>query len=138
MDVHRHALGEHVRATREAEGYRSRAAFGEAAGVSERSVAKVELGDPSVGKTVLRAVERLFGWPLDSASQYITDGVELPARAGPAADAEMSEARRRLVQMSNTELALRIAEVAEVQGGEAAGELLERILAIRAEARQRT
>lgn len=142
MDAHRRELGEHVRDTREAQGIRSQAALADAAGISARSVAKVELGDPTTGKTVLRALERYFQWPRDSTSEYIARGGALP-EAEPQENAsegaaEVSAARRRIVEMTHEEIAVRIAEVTELQGAKAAGELLERIFTIRAEARQRT
>lgn len=142
MDAHRRELGEHVRDTREAQGIRSQAALAEAAGISARSVAKVELGDPTTGKTVLRALERHFGWPRDSTSEYIARGGDLPVAVpqdrAPEVTEEVSAARRRIVEMTHEEIAVRVAEVAELQGAKAAGELLESIFAIREEARQRT
>lgn len=143
MDAHRRALGEHVRATREAQGIRSQAALARAAGISARSVAKVELGDPTAGKTVFRSLERLFGWPRDSTADYIVNGGDLPeaqvGEAAPEADvSEVSAARRRIIEMSEDEIAERIIEMAELKGAKAAGELLKSILDIREEARQRT
>jgi ribosome-binding protein aMBF1 (putative translation factor) len=144
MEAHRRELGEHVRDTREAQGIRSQAALAEAAGISARSVAKVELGDPSTGKTVLRALERHFGWPRDSTAEYIARGGALPVTeihdtdASPDVEPEISAARRRIIEMSHEDIAARIAEVTELQGAKAAGELLESILTIRDEARQRT
>lgn len=144
MDAHRRELGEHVRDTREAQGIRSQAALAEAAGISARSVAKVELGDPTTGKTILRAVERFFRWPRDSTSDYIARGGNLPVAAPPdEADvrdvtSEMSATRRRIVEMSEADMAVRIAEMLELQGPVAAGELLRSFIEIREEARQRT
>lgn len=105
-------------------------------GKSVRSLVKLEQGEP-VGPTVYEAAaDHLPGWTRDTP-KAILDG-DAPPSGHEAQTAEMSAARRRIVEMSHTELALRIAEVAEVEGGEAAGKLLERMLAIRAEARQRT
>lgn len=145
MEAHRRELGEHVRDTREAQGIRSQAALAEAAGISARSVAKVELGDPTTGKVILRAVERVFRWPRDSTSDFIARGGDLPTATTQGPDVsppepapDVSAARRRIIEMSHEEIAARIAEVAELQGAKAAGELLGRILTIRDEARQRT
>lgn len=142
MDAHRRALGEHVRAAREAQGIRSQAALASAAGISARSVAKVELGDPTTGKTVFRALERFFGWPRDAANDYIVNGGTLPTATSeePAQPepTELSDARRRLVEMTPVELVARVIELAEAVNAEAAAEFLENAMAIREEARQRT
>lgn len=140
----RERLGLAVQRAREAADFPFRPAFAEATGIGMTSLVKLERGKP-VGPLVYETVARqLPDWTEDTP-RVILEGGPIPDPAPRATKEtevpdtrEMSEARRRLVQMSNTELALRIAEVAEVQGGEAAGELLERILAIRAEARQRT
>jgi transcriptional regulator with XRE-family HTH domain len=83
MEARRRLLGDHVRATREAEGHSSQAAFAEVAGISPRSVAKVESGDPSTGRKVFRAIEFALGWPRDSAMDYLEDKGPLPVRASP-------------------------------------------------------
>lgn len=143
MDAHRRELGEHVRATREAQGIRSQSALADAAGISPRSVAKVELGDPSTGKTVFRALERLFGWPRDSMSDYVVNGGALPV-GSPAgepdggADDPVPAGRRRIVEMTAEELVARVLELSEAVNAKAAAEFLENAMAIRDEAaRQR-
>lgn len=73
MDTPRTALGELVRAAREAAGHRSRATFASVAGVSERSVASIERGEP-VGGRVQRAIERGLGWPQGSVSTFLETG----------------------------------------------------------------
>lgn len=138
----RERLGLAVQRAREAADYPFRPAFAKATGIGMTSLVKLERGQP-VGPLVYETVARQLGWTEDTP-RVILEGGPIPdpmprARETEApSTTEMSEARSRLVKMSNTELALRIAEVAEVMGGEAAGKLLDRIQAIRDEARQPT
>lgn len=135
----RQRLGEAVAAARKAAGHKFRPSFAKAADVSLRSLADLETGKPGTGEANLLAIAAaLPGWTPATPREILEGGPAPDPRAPEPEPADVSEARRRIIEMSHTELALRIAEVAEVQGGEAAGELLERILAIRAEARQRT
>jgi len=136
MDAHRRELGEHVRDTREAQGIRSQAALAEAAGISARSVAKVELGDPTTGKTVLRALERYFQWPRDSMSEYIARGGDLPQETQDDVDA--SATPQRTVEMSNEDMVTLLAEMAGRGRVKEAGDLLASFIEIQSEARQRT
>lgn len=113
-----------------------RPSFAALIGKSVRSLVKLEQGVP-VGPTVYEAAaDHLPGWTRDTP-KAILDGSS-PPTAHEAQETEVSAARRRIIEMSDMEIALRIAEVAEVEGGEAAGKLLGRIWAIRSEARQRT
>jgi hypothetical protein len=137
----RERLGLAVQRAREAADYPFRPAFAKATGIGMTSLVKLERGQP-VGPLVYETVARQLGWTEDTP-RAILEGGPIPdpaprVRETEAPSTEMSEARKRLVQMSNAELALRIAEYAEAMGGEEAGKLLERIQAIRAEARQPT
>src|SRR4051812_46189750 len=78
MDTLRKQLGEHVRVTREADGYRSRDALAEAANIGVRSVAAVERGEQA-GRKVLTAIERALGWPTGSITAYLEGTADLPA-----------------------------------------------------------
>lgn len=71
--VARTALGGAVFAAREAAGYRSRSALATAAGVSLRSIDKLELGEPGVGQRILLAVARILpNWD-ETTPQRILD-----------------------------------------------------------------
>lgn len=134
----RQRLGLAVQRAREAMGpHPYRPSFATVIGKSVRSLVKLEQGEP-VGPTVYEAAaDHLPGWTRDTP-KAILDGAPPPAaREMQAPDTgEVSAARMRIIAMSHAEIAMRISEVAEVQGAEAAGELLERMLVIRSEARQ--
>ena len=131
----RQRLGIAVQRARETAGHTYRPSFATLIGKSVRSLVKLEQGEP-VGPTVYEAAaDHIPGWTRDTPKS-ILDGDPAPA---PVVDTgEVSAARRRIIEMSSAEISVRIAEVVELQGAEAAGELLERIVAIRAEAKQRT
>jgi hypothetical protein len=82
MDTLRKQLGEHVRVTREADGYRSRDTFAAAANIGVRSVAAVERGEQA-GRKVLTAIERALRWPTGSITAYLEGNADLPAVPAP-------------------------------------------------------
>lgn len=144
METRRKTVGQHIKDTRRAMKIRSQRALAEKIGVHETSVANAETGSDRIGEFVYAAIENGLGWPKRSIEDYIEGKTEdLPTAASitPAAspsEGAISAARRRLIEMSDEDIAARIAEVAELQGAKAAGELLRSILDIRAEARHRT
>jgi transcriptional regulator with XRE-family HTH domain len=81
MSDRRKLLGEHLREVRYAAGYSGRPAFAKAAGVAERSVSAVELGEG--GRKVRSAMARVLGIEPASVEDYIagrTDELPRPAR----------------------------------------------------------
>jgi hypothetical protein len=115
-----------------------RPSFATLIGKSVRSLVKLEQGEP-VGPTVYEAAaDHLPRWTRDTP-KAILEGAEAPPLANAEPDtAKLSAARRRIVAMSEEDMALRIAEMLELQGPVAAGDLLRSFIEIRAEARQRT
>ncbi len=114
-----------------------RPSFATLIGKSVRSLVKLEQGEP-VGPTVYEAAaDHLPGWTRDTPKN-ILEGAEPPAFAEAHETVEMTAARRRIVEMSDEDMAARIAEMLELQGSKAAGDLLRSFMEIRAEARQRT
>jgi len=115
-----------------------RPSFATLIGKSVRSLVKLEQGDP-VGPTVYEAAaDHLPGWTRDTP-KAILEGGEPPAlEAEQAEEAPISAARRRIIEMTEEEIAERVVEMAELKGMKAAGELLRSINEIRAEARQRS
>ena len=106
--------------------------------LNKKSLELVESGQPGVGQSFLFALGRaLPNWNEDTP-KAILEGAPAPSvrEAAPPDTSEVSAARMRIIAMSHAEIAMRIAEVAELQGAEAAGELFERIRVIRSEARQ--
>jgi len=73
MDTRTSQLAAKVRSAREAQGYRSQAAFAAAAEVSPRSVYAVESGERA-GRKVLRAISRTLGWPSEAANEFLQTG----------------------------------------------------------------
>jgi hypothetical protein len=141
MDARRKELGQHVRDTRSARGYRSQPAFADAANRSPRAIADVELGN-QVGDKVMRSVEEALGWPRGSIARYLAGG-PLPETkdrrrpAEPQPDPAPDPVRARIVAMSYAELGERAAEIEAVSGPEAALQYLEAALRIRRDAAQR-
>jgi len=136
----RQRLGLAVQRAREAMGpHPYRPSFALLIGKSVRSLVKLEQGDP-VGPTVYEAAaDHLPGWTRDTPKAILEGGEPPPLQDAPVEDvAPMSAARRRWVEMTHEEIAERIAEVADLQGPKAAGELLRSVMEARAEARQRT
>lgn len=136
----RQRLGLAVQRAREAMGpHPYRPSFATLIGKSVRSLVKLEQGD-AVGPTVYEAAaDHLPGWTRDTPKAILEGGDPPPLReAAQPEETPVSAARRRIIEMSHEQIAERIAEVAEVQGPKAAGELLKSLLAIREEARQRT
>src|SRR5688572_4777878 len=76
MRSRRQVLGDEVRDAREAEGYRSRTALATAAGVSLRSIDKIEQGQEGVGPKVLGAVARTLGWKRAHFEDFVTGEIE--------------------------------------------------------------
>lgn len=136
----RQRLGIAVQRAREAMGpHPYRPSFATLIGKSVRSLVKLEQGEP-VGPTVYEAAaDHLPGWTRDTPKS-ILEGAEPPPlhEAEQPEEAPVSAARRRIAEMSHEEIAVRIAEVTELQGPKVAGDLLRSFMEIRAESRQRT
>lgn len=125
MDLRRKKLGDFIRVDREWRGYKSRKAFGDAVGLSERSIAAVERGE-DVGRKVLNAVERGLDMPLNAAVQFIESGdVSLLQRAttGPGSPEPQRSDAEKLAEL-NRRVAESLAEAAEFQ--RQVGEILKR------------
>lgn len=136
----RQRLGLAVQRAREAMGpHPYRPSFATLIGKSVRSLVKLEQGDP-VGPTVYEAAaDHLPGWTRDTPKAILEGGDPPPLReATQPEETPVSAARRRIIAMSEEDMAVRIAEMLELQGPVAAGELLRSFIEIRAEARQRT
>ncbi len=124
MDARHKELGRHVREERERQGYRSRAALATDAGIGERSVAKVELGDTTVGAKTLTAIARALGYPPKAFVEFLRTGdrdllapPQMPESAQSRGEAEVS----RILSMSKADL-LDEAECYDDIVGEGAGE----------------
>lgn len=124
-----------IEATRERLGV-TQEGFAALAELSLPTIQRVEAGKVAPRAKTYHGLDLGAGWPPGTA-RAIAEGT-LSGPPEPAQVTAGSAARRRLTEMSDLELALRIAEVVEVEGGEAAGKLLARIWAIRAETRQPT
>jgi hypothetical protein len=124
MDARRKELGQHVRDTRSARGYRSQPAFADAANRSPRAIADVERGI-EVGEKVMRSVEEALGWPRDSIAKFLAGG-PLPQAYGrrhddhPQVDVVTDPVRARIAAMTNRELLERAAEIELTAGKECA------------------
>lgn len=102
-----------------------------------KTVQRLEWGSVVPRSKTLNGLDRAADWP-PGAARGILDGVRPVPAAQPVAEAPLSAARRRIVEMSEEDMAVRIAEMLELRGAKAAGELLAGFLEIREEARQRT
>jgi hypothetical protein len=113
----RRRLGDAVAKAREALGM-SRPQFvaaAAAAGVvlNKKSLELVETGQPGVGQSFLYALGRyLPNWTEDTARQ-ILEGDEAPTATSLSAAVEIPEKHRKIIGMSERELAERIVDLAE-------------------------
>lgn len=111
MADRRKLLGEHLREVRYAAGYRGRPAFAKAAGIAERSVSAVELGEG--GRKSRSAMARVLGIDPTAVEEYITGGTdELPRPAEPM---EPPRASRTSVDPIAKIVAATVAELDEMQ-----------------------
>lgn len=112
----RKRLGDAVIEAREADGYKFRPSFAAAAGVSLRSLTALELGEPTVGATTLRAVGRtLSTWTADTP-QSVLEGGPIPPTAqlaAPPIDPEERAIYDSLFPLSHEERMQTIAVVME-------------------------
>jgi hypothetical protein len=127
-----------VQRAREAAGHPFRPSFAQATSISIRSLVKLEAGEP-VGPRVYEAVaDHLPRWTRDTPRE-ILDGSAAPEPTPATVDnSEASAARRRILALTDIQLAERIVEISEVQGIEAAGEYLAKVREIRQEADRET
>jgi DNA-binding XRE family transcriptional regulator len=97
METRRKEVGKHIKAARRRKGYRSQAAFAEAIGVHESSVAFAETGSSRTGSSVYGAIEDGLEWPTGSILAYI-DGRQgyLPGAPEPAAELGSSDSENEL------------------------------------------
>lgn len=136
MDTLRKQLGEHVRAAREALGYRSRDAFADAANVGTRSIAAVERGEQA-GWKVLTAIERALRWPTGSISAYLEGNAGLPVApvaASPPRHEWSVEERRKILAMSLDDVIAFGQQIKRTSGERAAVLWLNEAMRIKAEA----
>ena len=84
-DPRRRALGNAIKEARLARHCSSQARLADAAGISERSVAGAEAGEP-VGRKTLAAIEAVFGWPTHKTTDYLEgddDALKVLPAQGP-------------------------------------------------------
>lgn len=137
MDTLRKQLGEHVRVTREADGYRSRDALAEAANIGVRSVAAVERGEQA-GRKVLTAIERALRWPTGSITAYLEGTADLPAtpapQPAPARHEWSADERRKILAMSLDDVIAFGQQIKRTSGERAAVLWLHEAMRLKAEA----
>lgn len=138
MDTLRKRLGEHVRVTREADGYRSRDALAEAANIGVRSVAAVERGEQA-GRKVLTAIERALRWPTGSITAYLDGVAELPAASAAAPTTAprhewSADERRKILAMPLDDVIAFGQQIKRTSGERAAVLWLNEAMRIKAEA----
>jgi len=137
----RKRLGDAVAKAREALG-KSRpqlvAAAAEAGVVlNKKSLELVETGQPGVGQSFLYALGRFLpNWTEDTARQ-ILEGDDAPSAAADFVSSEIPEKHRKIIAMSERELAERIVDIAE-DSPEAAKLYAEDALRIRREHAERS
>jgi transcriptional regulator with XRE-family HTH domain len=100
-DHARERLGSAIAKARVASGHKRRTTFARAAGVSVRTVAAVERGEPTVGQSSLFAIGRtLPNWTEDTPKTILEGGAVPPTDAPVAAEdaqaVQREEHRRRL------------------------------------------
>lgn len=126
-----------VRAAREKLGL-SQEEFAQRGDLAPKTAQRLEWGTVAPRAKTLSKLDRAADWPPGTARKILDGELEAAPDGPPPALEHATAAHQRIVEMTWAEFALRIADVVEVQGPEEAGQLLERITAIREEARQRT
>jgi transcriptional regulator with XRE-family HTH domain len=147
-------FGKLVRATREAAGYSSQPKLAKAAGIGQRSVASVELGEVGVGRKVRAAIARTLGMDPDGVEDYIagkSDALPSPSptsaggrdseSSGPDARPDplggLTAIERELVLASSAEITRRMTNMILDVGLQRATEWLEAALELRDQYRPR-
>jgi transcriptional regulator with XRE-family HTH domain len=103
-------------------------AAAKAAGVDRNTWSSLEDGTRVLQDRNYAKIETALQWPTG----------EVPRILSAPAQSEAEAVRQRFVAMSREELAMHILDFAEARGAKEAADLLEQILAVRAEAQQRT
>lgn len=144
-------FGKLVRAAREAAGYSSQPKLAKAAGIGQRSVASVELGQEGVGRKVRSAIARTLGMDPDGVEDYISGRTDAPPTSVPIATPKVESApsgrpdplegltaiERELVLAPSAEITRRMTNMILDVGLQRATEWLEAALELRDQYRPR-
>lgn len=84
-------LGKAITSARRALGYRYRTTFANDVGISVRSLAAAEKGEPTVGAAILGDIARFIPWWTEETPQEILEGKEPPVRGVPRVAADEGE-----------------------------------------------
>lgn len=132
-------LADYVRSRRVEVGFRSTRQLAIAVDITEKTIGKLERGQP-VNTSTLAAVEAALQWSPGSAAAVLAGGEPTPRRAAPDASvpatAGSSTALRRILDATPQELVDMRAAYAELEGAAAADRWLAKAIELHRNARR--